>query len=149
VRAGVLRVFQERTRHCIFCNIESGAGAKSISKASELARADAIAVQKNCEDSWFGCCPDGKTPALGADNAGCPSTCNCNKLGKYTYFPRARDPQQQLTQKLPRGKLFHTHFKFYHKVKISPHLTPPVSTSGAKFVRIGCLREWLSNTQSL
>ncbi|KAK7792852.1 hypothetical protein R5R35_009634 [Gryllus longicercus] len=39
---------------------------------------------KNCEDSWFGCCPDGKTPALGADNAGCPSQCGCNKLGSYS-----------------------------------------------------------------
>ncbi|XP_067005728.2 agrin-like [Anabrus simplex] len=38
---------------------------------------------KNCEDSWFGCCPDGKTAALGADNAGCPSLCGCNKLGSY------------------------------------------------------------------
>ena len=34
-----------------------------------------------CTDSWHGCCPDGKTAALGPDGAGCPSLCNCNKLG--------------------------------------------------------------------
>jgi coxsackievirus/adenovirus receptor len=38
---------------------------------------------KSCEDSWYGCCPDGKTAALGADHAGCPSMCGCNKLGKF------------------------------------------------------------------
>lgn len=37
---------------------------------------------KSCKDSWYGCCPDNKTPAQGPDNAGCPSMCNCNKLGK-------------------------------------------------------------------
>jgi hypothetical protein len=42
------------------------------------------ANHKSCEDSWYGCCPDGKTAALGADNAGCPSMCGCNKLGKLT-----------------------------------------------------------------
>ncbi|XP_059489147.1 agrin-like isoform X3 [Neocloeon triangulifer] len=51
---------------------------------AKCCRKDAIVAQKNCEDSWFGCCPDGKTPALGADNVGCPSTCNCNKLGSYS-----------------------------------------------------------------
>ncbi|XP_044018032.1 agrin-like isoform X3 [Aphidius gifuensis] len=34
-----------------------------------------------CADSWHGCCPDGKTAALGPDAAGCPSVCNCNRLG--------------------------------------------------------------------
>ncbi|XP_074109510.1 agrin isoform X2 [Cotesia typhae] len=37
-----------------------------------------------CMDSWHGCCPDGKTAALGPDNAGCPSLCNCNKLGSIS-----------------------------------------------------------------
>lgn len=41
-------------------------------------------VQKGCEDSWYGCCPDGKTPAQGTHNAGCPSLCGCNKLGSYS-----------------------------------------------------------------
>ncbi|XP_065218165.1 agrin-like isoform X2 [Planococcus citri] len=39
---------------------------------------------KSCHDSWYGCCPDDKTPAQGPDNAGCPSMCNCNKLGSYS-----------------------------------------------------------------
>ncbi|XP_070168751.1 agrin isoform X6 [Polyergus mexicanus] len=40
-------------------------------------------VQK-CADSWHGCCPDGKTAALGPDGAGCPSLCNCNRLGSMS-----------------------------------------------------------------
>ncbi|KAG8184137.1 hypothetical protein JTE90_008916 [Oedothorax gibbosus] len=36
-----------------------------------------------CRQSPFGCCPDGRTLALGHNAAGCPSTCNCNKLGSY------------------------------------------------------------------
>ncbi|XP_046614325.1 agrin-like isoform X1 [Neodiprion virginianus] len=39
-----------------------------------------VQVQK-CSDSWHGCCPDGKTAALGPDGAGCPSLCGCNRLG--------------------------------------------------------------------
>ncbi|XP_043286401.1 agrin-like isoform X3 [Venturia canescens] len=37
-----------------------------------------------CIDSWHGCCPDGKSPALGPDGAGCPSVCNCNRLGSVS-----------------------------------------------------------------
>ncbi|XP_067207512.1 agrin-like isoform X4 [Linepithema humile] len=37
-----------------------------------------------CADSWHGCCPDGKTAALGPDGAGCPSFCNCNRLGSVS-----------------------------------------------------------------
>lgn len=37
-----------------------------------------------CEDSWHGCCPDGKTAALGPDGAGCPNQCNCNRLGSLS-----------------------------------------------------------------
>nr|XP_050849942.1 agrin-like isoform X3 [Vespula vulgaris] len=37
-----------------------------------------------CSDSWHGCCPDGKTAALGPDGAGCPSSCNCNRLGSVS-----------------------------------------------------------------
>ncbi|XP_054266356.1 agrin-like [Macrosteles quadrilineatus] len=39
---------------------------------------------KSCHDSWFGCCPDDKSPAQGPDNAGCPSLCGCNKIGSYS-----------------------------------------------------------------
>ncbi|XP_044740905.1 agrin-like isoform X2 [Chrysoperla carnea] len=38
---------------------------------------------KSCQDSWYGCCPDGKTPAQGPDHAGCPSQCGCHRLGSY------------------------------------------------------------------
>ncbi|CAB0041271.1 unnamed protein product, partial [Trichogramma brassicae] len=34
-----------------------------------------------CEDSWHGCCPDGRTAALGPDGAGCPNQCGCNRHG--------------------------------------------------------------------
>nr|XP_018901101.1 PREDICTED: agrin-like isoform X3 [Bemisia tabaci] len=47
-------------------------------------RKDAKIFLKNCADSWYGCCPDNKTPASGPDNAGCPSLCGCNKLGSYS-----------------------------------------------------------------
>lgn len=43
-----------------------------------------VILQKGCESSWFGCCRDGKTPARGPDNAGCPSSCACNKLGSIS-----------------------------------------------------------------
>ncbi|XP_054715536.1 agrin-like [Uloborus diversus] len=42
-----------------------------------------IILIKTCSESTFGCCPDGKTPAQGANDAGCPSVCNCNRLGSY------------------------------------------------------------------
>lgn len=34
-----------------------------------------------CEESVYGCCSDGITASLGPGLAGCPDTCNCNKLG--------------------------------------------------------------------
>jgi agrin len=40
-----------------------------------------ISHSHSCEGSLFGCCPDGKTQALGENNGGCPSVCLCNKLG--------------------------------------------------------------------
>ncbi|CAH0561782.1 unnamed protein product [Brassicogethes aeneus] len=48
--------------------------------------------QKSCEDSWYGCCPDGKNPAQGPNHAGCPSLCGCNKLGSYSEIC---DPETQ------------------------------------------------------
>ncbi|KAE8751005.1 hypothetical protein FOCC_FOCC002433 [Frankliniella occidentalis] len=35
----------------------------------------------SCEESWYGCCPDGRTLADGPDGEGCPKMCGCNKLG--------------------------------------------------------------------
>ncbi|XP_035709385.1 agrin isoform X4 [Folsomia candida] len=40
-----------------------------------------LSSSSGCDDSVFGCCPDGKTAALGENNGGCPSMCLCNKLG--------------------------------------------------------------------
>ncbi|VEN44375.1 unnamed protein product, partial [Callosobruchus maculatus] len=48
--------------------------------------------KKSCEDSWYGCCPDGKNPAQGPNFAGCPSQCGCNKLGSYS---ETCDPETQ------------------------------------------------------
>ncbi|KAG8193212.1 hypothetical protein JTE90_005560 [Oedothorax gibbosus] len=42
-----------------------------------------VVMVKSCADSTFGCCPDDETAALGPHNAGCPSVCNCNRLGSY------------------------------------------------------------------
>ncbi|XP_074600211.1 uncharacterized protein LOC141854438 isoform X2 [Brevipalpus obovatus] len=39
---------------------------------------------EDCRQTAFGCCPDGMTTALGKEGAGCPSKCNCNKLGSYS-----------------------------------------------------------------
>ncbi|XP_018333493.1 agrin isoform X1 [Agrilus planipennis] len=52
-----------------------------------VARCCPIEVKKesnSCKDSWYGCCPDEKTPAQGPNNAGCPSVCRCNRLGSYS-----------------------------------------------------------------
>ncbi|GFS87145.1 hypothetical protein NPIL_582581 [Nephila pilipes] len=42
-----------------------------------------VILIKTCSESLYGCCPDGKTSAQGPHNAGCPSVCNCNRLGSY------------------------------------------------------------------
>lgn len=38
-------------------------------------------TSKNCAESFFGCCPDQITPAASKSYAGCPSVCQCNKVG--------------------------------------------------------------------
>ncbi|CAG9816696.1 unnamed protein product [Phaedon cochleariae] len=48
--------------------------------------------KKGCEDSWYGCCPDGRNSAQGPNHAGCPSLCGCNKLGSYSELC---DPETQ------------------------------------------------------
>ncbi|GFY39531.1 hypothetical protein TNIN_73361, partial [Trichonephila inaurata madagascariensis] len=42
-----------------------------------------VILIKTCSESLYGCCPDGKTSAQGPHSAGCPSVCNCNRLGSY------------------------------------------------------------------
>ncbi|KAK3873150.1 hypothetical protein Pcinc_021789, partial [Petrolisthes cinctipes] len=37
----------------------------------------------SCQQSTYGCCPDLKSEALGPNYAGCPSICQCHKLGAY------------------------------------------------------------------
>ncbi|XP_030748435.1 agrin-like isoform X2 [Sitophilus oryzae] len=46
--------------------------------------------KKSCEDSWFGCCPDGKNPSQGPNFTGCPQSCGCNKLGAYSEYCDAK-----------------------------------------------------------
>ena len=50
---------------CISCFVEESSSSSS----------------RSCADAPYGCCPDNKTPAPGPQQAGCPSTCNCNALG--------------------------------------------------------------------
>lgn len=45
---------------------------------------DRASHKKSCNETIYGCCPDQLTPALGAEYAGCPSQCKCNKLGSWT-----------------------------------------------------------------
>ncbi|XP_057656608.1 agrin-like isoform X3 [Diorhabda carinulata] len=47
-------------------------------------KSEAVVEKKGCGESWFGCCPDGKTTAQGPNFGGCPSICDCNKLGSYS-----------------------------------------------------------------
>ncbi|XP_073973798.1 agrin-like isoform X3 [Rhodnius prolixus] len=54
------------------------------SSFAKCCRKESGVYLKDCQDSWFGCCPDGKTPAEGPDNEGCPSLCGCNKIGSYS-----------------------------------------------------------------
>lgn len=42
---------------------------------------DSLLPVKHCSASWFGCCPDGATFATDAEGTGCPSDCNCHRLG--------------------------------------------------------------------
>ncbi|XP_045102495.1 agrin-like isoform X4 [Portunus trituberculatus] len=40
-------------------------------------------VAPSCREGPYGCCPDRKTEALGPNFAGCPSICQCHKLGAH------------------------------------------------------------------
>lgn len=71
----------QTTRFAKCCQKSSYRKSKT---GDDLPNEDQNLVQKACEDAFYGCCPDGKTPAQGANNAGCPSLCGCNKLGSYS-----------------------------------------------------------------
>ncbi|XP_031335468.1 agrin-like isoform X3 [Photinus pyralis] len=65
----------------------SGSYCHQTTRFSRCCHKDQSVIQgKGCEDSWHGCCPDGKTPAQGVNFAGCPSLCGCNKLGSYSHI---------------------------------------------------------------
>uniref|UniRef100_A0A665WX47 Agrin n=1 Tax=Echeneis naucrates TaxID=173247 RepID=A0A665WX47_ECHNA len=40
-------------------------------------------THSHCSLSVYGCCSDNTTAALGVEQAGCPSTCQCNSYGSY------------------------------------------------------------------
>ncbi|KAF4521048.1 hypothetical protein B566_EDAN008120 [Ephemera danica] len=62
----------------------SGSYCHQTPHFAKCCRKDAITHSKSCDSTFYGCCPDGKTPAQGPDEAGCPSLCNCNKLGSFS-----------------------------------------------------------------
>ncbi|XP_035829489.1 agrin, partial [Aplysia californica] len=47
---------------------------------------------RQCSETQHGCCSDGKTPAKGPRNGGCPEVCDCNSMGSYstTCDPRTK-----------------------------------------------------------
>ncbi|XP_076261775.1 agrin-like isoform X1 [Rhynchophorus ferrugineus] len=65
----------------------SGTYCHQTTRFSRCCRKDNNFIEKkSCEDGWYGCCPDGKTPAQGLNFAGCPQSCGCNKLGAYSEY---------------------------------------------------------------
>ncbi|XP_050313632.1 agrin-like isoform X2 [Anthonomus grandis grandis] len=65
----------------------SGTYCHQTTRFSRCCRKDKNYIEKkSCEDTWFGCCPDGKTPAEGQNFAGCPQSCGCHKLGAYSEY---------------------------------------------------------------
>lgn len=74
------------------CCLKGKSGSSQLQPLNPYLTDNSVTLQKKCEGSWYGCCPDGKTPAQGADNAGCPSMCGCNKLGS---FSDTCDPETQ------------------------------------------------------
>nr|XP_026493754.1 agrin-like [Vanessa tameamea] len=59
-----------------------GSYCHHTAKAARCCRKDkSIVEKKDCQESWYGCCGDGVTPARGPGGAGCPSQCGCHRLG--------------------------------------------------------------------
>ncbi|CAL4241333.1 unnamed protein product, partial [Meganyctiphanes norvegica] len=40
-------------------------------------------TESSCHHTQYKCCPDGRTVASGSNFAGCPSICQCHKLGAH------------------------------------------------------------------
>ncbi|XP_065165794.1 agrin-like isoform X2 [Atheta coriaria] len=62
----------------------SGTYCHQTVRFARCCKKDQSHTTSNCEDTWYGCCPDGKTPSQGANHTGCPIFCGCNKLGAYS-----------------------------------------------------------------
>ncbi|XP_050347435.1 agrin-like [Nymphalis io] len=62
-----------------------GSYCHHTAKAARCCRKDkSIVEKKDCQESWYGCCGDGVTPARGPGGAGCPSQCGCHRLGSVS-----------------------------------------------------------------
>ncbi|KAM4572007.1 agrin isoform 3-T3 [Fundulus diaphanus] len=62
--------------------IQSQGACAATSEGQATAPTDLTAPQ-HCSLSPYGCCSDNVTAALGVEQAGCPSTCQCNVHGSY------------------------------------------------------------------
>ncbi|XP_045445693.1 agrin-like [Melitaea cinxia] len=62
-----------------------GSYCHHTAKAARCCRKDkSVEEKKDCQESWYGCCGDGVTPARGPGGAGCPSQCGCHRLGSVS-----------------------------------------------------------------
>ncbi|KAK7067339.1 hypothetical protein SK128_007893, partial [Halocaridina rubra] len=55
----------------------------SFAKCCPLEQGNGTSLGSSCHQESYGCCPDAKTSALGPNFAGCPSICQCHKLGSH------------------------------------------------------------------
>ncbi|CAH0727341.1 unnamed protein product, partial [Brenthis ino] len=63
----------------------TGSYCHHTAKAARCCRKDKTVVEKkDCQESWYGCCADGMTPARGPGGSGCPSQCGCHRLGSIS-----------------------------------------------------------------
>ncbi|XP_047511695.1 agrin-like [Pieris napi] len=60
----------------------AGSYCHHTAKAARCCKKDkGVIEKKDCQESWYGCCSDGITPAKGPSGIGCPSQCGCHRLG--------------------------------------------------------------------
>ncbi|KPI94910.1 Agrin [Papilio xuthus] len=58
-----------------------GSYCHHTAKAATCCKKDKAVAEKECQESWHGCCADGVTAARGPGGAGCPAQCGCHRLG--------------------------------------------------------------------